>query len=120
MFLSLIPSTRTRPSYHETESKWAGVCQIARQLPSQLSQIEMRRVVVLLSGAGSTLLNIFDCIDQKTLDAEVVLVVASKKSAKGLDHARGTSDAHTPESCCVLPLTACTQLSRAARRTLLR
>lgn len=45
------------------------------------------KLVVLLSGGGTTLQNIFDRIDRGELDAEVVLVVSSKDGVKGLERA---------------------------------
>ena len=43
---------------------------------------------VLLSGSGTSLENLFRCIDKGELDAEVCLVVSSKPGAGGLDRAR--------------------------------
>ena len=46
------------------------------------------RIAVLLSGAGSSLENLFECADAGELPADVVLVIASKSKAGGLDRAR--------------------------------
>jgi formyltetrahydrofolate-dependent phosphoribosylglycinamide formyltransferase len=46
------------------------------------------QVAVLLSGNGSSLENLLEHIDRGKLEAEVVVVVASKKSAHGLERAR--------------------------------
>lgn len=45
------------------------------------------RLAVLLSGAGRTLLNLLEHIDDGTLDAEIVLVIASRE-CEGADRAR--------------------------------
>lgn len=42
------------------------------------------RLAVLISGSGSTLANLLQCIRQGSLSAEVVLVVASSPQAKGI------------------------------------
>lgn len=47
------------------------------------------RLVVLISGSGSTLQNILDAIDRREVAAQVVLVVSSRASAKGLQIASG-------------------------------
>jgi len=49
------------------------------------------RLVVLLSGGGTTLQNILDCIDRGQLRAKVVLVVSSKVGVKGLERAEAKS-----------------------------
>lgn len=46
------------------------------------------RVAVLLSGAGTSLENLFERIDAGDVPAEVVLVIASKAKAFGLERAR--------------------------------
>jgi formyltetrahydrofolate-dependent phosphoribosylglycinamide formyltransferase len=46
------------------------------------------RLGVMLSGGGTTLLNLLDRIDRGTLDAEVVVVVSSLSTAKGREHAQ--------------------------------
>jgi len=46
------------------------------------------RLAVLLSGEGTSLENLFERIDAGTLAARVEIVVASKKSAGGLERAR--------------------------------
>ncbi len=45
------------------------------------------RLVVLLSGGGRTLLNLLDHIEDGRLDAEVPLVISSRRSAKGVARA---------------------------------
>lgn len=45
-------------------------------------------LAVLLSGSGSTLQNIIDCIAEGTLNARVVCVIASRVDAYGLERAR--------------------------------
>ena len=45
------------------------------------------RLGVMLSGGGTTLLNLLDRIDRGTLDAEVVVVVSSLSTARGREHA---------------------------------
>lgn len=45
------------------------------------------RLAVLVSGGGTTLQNLIDRIDDGRLDAEVVLVVASKAGTKGTERA---------------------------------
>ena len=45
------------------------------------------RIAVLLSGAGTSLENLLEQIDAGRLDAEVVLVIASKPRAGGLERA---------------------------------
>jgi phosphoribosylglycinamide formyltransferase-1 len=60
---------------------------------TQLPNIGMRpklRIAVLLSGSGTSLENLFDHIDQG-LPAEVVCVLASNKSAFGLERAEKRS-----------------------------
>ena len=47
-----------------------------------------KRLVVLLSGGGRTLLNLADAIDDGRLDAEVPLVISSRRTAKGVPRAR--------------------------------
>jgi phosphoribosylglycinamide formyltransferase-1 len=46
------------------------------------------RLAVLLSGAGSTLQNLIHRIDGRQLAAEVVVVIASRPDAGGIEHAR--------------------------------
>jgi len=46
------------------------------------------RIVVLLSGGGTTMQNILDKIDQGSLNAEIVLVISSKEGVKGLERAK--------------------------------
>lgn len=46
------------------------------------------RVAVLLSGAGTSLENLFECIEAGSLQAEICVVIASKTEAKGLERAR--------------------------------
>jgi phosphoribosylglycinamide formyltransferase 1 len=46
------------------------------------------RIAVLLSGSGTSLENLFEQIDAGRLDAEVVLVIASRADAGGLARAR--------------------------------
>jgi formyltetrahydrofolate-dependent phosphoribosylglycinamide formyltransferase len=46
------------------------------------------RVAVLLSGAGSSLENLIECAQAGDVPAEVVLVIASKSGAGGLERAR--------------------------------
>ena len=46
------------------------------------------KVAVFLSGNGSTLENIFNEIDAKRLDAEIVCVLSSREDAYGLERAR--------------------------------
>lgn len=45
------------------------------------------KLVVLLSGSGSTLQNLINVIDRKELDAEIVHVVSSKPNVLGLERA---------------------------------
>lgn len=45
------------------------------------------RLAVLLSGSGTTLQNLIDHTEAETLDATVVCVIASRKSAFGLERA---------------------------------
>lgn len=45
------------------------------------------RIVVLISGNGSNLQAIFDAINSKTLNGQIVLVVSNKKSAYGITRA---------------------------------
>jgi formyltetrahydrofolate-dependent phosphoribosylglycinamide formyltransferase len=47
----------------------------------------MKRLVVLISGSGSNLKAIIDACHNKTLNAEVVLVVSNRKAAYGLERA---------------------------------
>lgn len=46
------------------------------------------KIAVLLSGSGTSLENLFECIDAGTLRAEITVVIASKASAYGLQRAR--------------------------------
>ncbi|MCC6487888.1 MAG: phosphoribosylglycinamide formyltransferase [Candidatus Hydrogenedentes bacterium] len=46
------------------------------------------KIVVLLSGSGTTLQNLIDLIDQGRLDARIVGVIASRAGAYGLERAR--------------------------------
>jgi phosphoribosylglycinamide formyltransferase-1 len=46
------------------------------------------RLGVLLSGSGSSLENLFQRIDEGTLDAEVCLVISTRPDAGGLERAR--------------------------------
>ncbi|MEZ6127263.1 MAG: phosphoribosylglycinamide formyltransferase [Planctomycetaceae bacterium] len=46
------------------------------------------RLGVLVSGGGTTLLNLLDCIQQGTLPAEVPLVISSQADCKGVDRAK--------------------------------
>ena len=46
------------------------------------------KIVVLLSGSGTTLQNLIDLIDQGRLDAHIVGVIASRAGAYGLERAR--------------------------------
>ncbi|MGD1275597.1 MAG: phosphoribosylglycinamide formyltransferase [Tepidisphaeraceae bacterium] len=45
------------------------------------------QLAVLISGGGTTLQNLIDCIGRKTLDARVVLVIASRGGIAGIDRA---------------------------------
>ena len=47
-------------------------------------KVKRLRLAVLISGSGSTLANILKCIEDGTLTAEVVLVIASSSKAKGI------------------------------------
>ncbi len=47
-----------------------------------------RRVGVLISGRGSNLLALLEAIAAKRLDARVVVVIANREDAGGLEHAR--------------------------------
>lgn len=46
------------------------------------------RLVVLISGGGTTLRNLLAVIERGELAAQVVLVISSRADARGLDHAR--------------------------------
>ncbi len=46
------------------------------------------KLAVLLSGGGSTLQNLLDCIADGSLPAEIVVVIASRRDAFGLERAR--------------------------------
>ncbi len=46
------------------------------------------QLAVLLSGEGTSLENLFRCIDEGSLDARVAVVIASKERAGGLERAR--------------------------------
>lgn len=46
------------------------------------------RLAVLISGNGSTLQNLIDCIAAKTLDAQIVSVISSRPEVYGLERAR--------------------------------
>ena len=46
------------------------------------------RIAVLLSGNGTSLENLLEHIDSGALRAEVVVVIASKEKAYGLERAR--------------------------------
>lgn len=46
------------------------------------------RIVMLLSGGGTTLENLFEKIDRDELSAQVVAVISSRESAFGLERAR--------------------------------
>ena len=52
------------------------------------------RLAVLLSGSGTTLQNMVDCIGAGTLDAQVELVIASRAGLKGSDRARNAGLNH--------------------------
>jgi formyltetrahydrofolate-dependent phosphoribosylglycinamide formyltransferase len=47
------------------------------------------RIAFLLSGSGSTLKNLLERIDEGEVPGDVVVAVADRPGAKGLDHARG-------------------------------
>ena len=46
------------------------------------------RIAFLLSGSGSTLLNLLERIDAGDVPGEVVVAIADREGATGLDHAR--------------------------------
>ncbi len=46
------------------------------------------RLAVLISGGGTTMVNLHDAIASGSLDAKITLVLASRRDAKGLDLAR--------------------------------
>jgi phosphoribosylglycinamide formyltransferase 1 len=46
------------------------------------------RLAVLISGSGTTLQNLIDCIHNQSLCAEIALVISSKSTAYGLERAR--------------------------------
>lgn len=46
------------------------------------------RLVVLISGGGTTLVNLVDCIDREDLDAEIPLVIASRPDCGGIAKAQ--------------------------------
>ena len=54
------------------------------------------KLAVLLSGSGTTLENLFEHIDNGTLDAEVRCVIASRSNAYGLERARKRNVAAIP------------------------
>lgn len=45
-------------------------------------------VAVLISGGGTTLKNLLDCVDRDALEIDVRLVISSTSKAGGLEHAR--------------------------------
>lgn len=49
----------------------------------------MKKIAVLISGGGRTLMNLLEKIDQGTLSAEVTLVISSSSTSKGLEIAAG-------------------------------
>lgn len=53
------------------------------------------RLAVLLSGSGTTLQNIVDCIRAGTLDASVELVIGSRPGLKGIDRASAAGLPHS-------------------------
>ena len=53
-----------------------------------MTQIKPLRIAVLISGSGTTLENLFEKVAEKTLPAEVVLVVSSRSDAFGLERAK--------------------------------
>ena len=46
------------------------------------------RLGVLISGGGTTLINLVECIKQGTLDAEVAVVISSRSAVAGVERAR--------------------------------
>lgn len=46
------------------------------------------RIAVLLSGSGTSLENLAECIDKGALDAEIACVISSRSGALGLERAR--------------------------------
>jgi len=46
------------------------------------------QLAVLISGGGTTLQNLIDCIGRKALDARIVLVIASRPGIAGIERAR--------------------------------
>jgi formyltetrahydrofolate-dependent phosphoribosylglycinamide formyltransferase len=51
-------------------------------------KIKPVRLGVLISGGGTTLVNIVDCIKKGTLDAEVALVISSRSTVAGVERAK--------------------------------
>ncbi len=60
--------------------------------------LPVAKLAVLISGSGSTMLNLAHAIDSGDLPARIVLVIASRSDAVGIDRARGAGLA-----CEVLP-----------------
>lgn len=59
----------------------------AAKVPAEESG-EKLRIGILLSGGGRTMVNIQDEIDAGRLNAEIVLVISSRSTVKGIDRAR--------------------------------
>lgn len=57
-------------------------------MPENTRPTQPLRLGVLISGGGSTLLNLAECIERGVLDAEIALVIASNPAAAGIDRAR--------------------------------
>ena len=55
--------------------------------PSSESSNPKIRIAALISGGGTTVMNLADKIDEGTLDAEIVQVISSRPNVKGLERA---------------------------------
>jgi len=76
------PSARCAAADKEPRPK--PVSKKVRPRPGTASPI---RLAVLLSGGGTTLLNLLRCIDEGLLNAEIPLVVSSRSTVAGVQHA---------------------------------
>ena len=53
-----------------------------------MSEFNMKKIAVLISGRGSNLKSLIDAVNQKSLSADITLVMSNKPQAQGLSHAQ--------------------------------
>ena len=93
--LSAFESWQVRHVFREDNKKADGLVNRALDVKKDVEMkaektkhVKPVRLGVLISGGGTTLLNIIDCIRQGSLDAEVAVVISSRSAVAGVERAK--------------------------------